>query len=158
MRASRDSLEYGNPFDCMGSYPDVQGLSYGMGYKLKLHWFPRSSVVHIVDSSLSILNDRIIIQPRDVAASDPRLHEDPWTWLRQSRCIIGVQLSLNKNKRDVYIAYRQTAGKEAGVFVTYQDKDTPEAELVDMACHSPSQKDARLQPGWTFADPSSHVV
>ena len=40
-------MEYGNVFDWMGNYPDVNGLSYGLGYKLALGWTP-SSVVHTV--------------------------------------------------------------------------------------------------------------
>merc|ERR1719162_2856885 len=36
--AGSNSLEYGNPFDWMGNYPDVTGLTYGMGYKLTLGW------------------------------------------------------------------------------------------------------------------------
>lgn len=148
MHASSSSLEYGNPFDWMGNYPDVQGLSYGMGYKYKLHWLPKSSIVHVADSSLSTLNDRIIIQPMDLAAPTPP----------GGNKIVGVQISLTKNKRDLYIAYRLTAGREAGVYMTYQDKNTPGSELIDMACHSASQNDARLQTGWTFVDPSSQVV
>merc|ERR1711957_105972 len=30
--------------------------------------------------------------------------------------------------------------------------------LIDAACHSPSQKDARLRQGWTYMDPSEQVV
>lgn len=145
MHAGSSSLEYGNPFDWMGNYPDVQGLSYGMGYKLKLHWLPRSSVMHVTDSSLNGLNDRVILAPFDIA--EPGQGQ-----------LVGVQLSLNKNKRDLYIAYRKTTGREAGIYVVYQDKSTPDSELIDMGCHTPSQKDARLQPGWTFVDPSSQVV
>lgn len=55
--AGSNSLEYGNPFDWMGNYPDVEGLSYGMGYKLKLHWLPRPAVYRIDDTKLEDLTD-----------------------------------------------------------------------------------------------------
>jgi len=143
--AGSTSLEYGNPFDWMGNYPDVQGLSYGMGYKLKLHWLPRPTVYRIDDNEIQNLNDRFIMTPFDMDAP-------------QSGQIMGVQLSLKKNKKDLYFSYRKTPGKNAGVFVVRQDKESPDSELIDMACHTPSQQDASLQPGWTFIDPSTQVV
>merc|ERR1719316_1761863 len=55
--ASSKSLEYGNVFDWMGNYPDVQGLSFGLGYKLKLHWTPKAAVEKITDHDIKNLND-----------------------------------------------------------------------------------------------------
>lgn len=145
--AGSESLEYGNPFDWMGNYPDVPGLSFGLGYKQKLHWIQDKYVAKITDKSLSEdLNEEYILRPFDT--------EEAWT-----DQIAGVQLSLKSNgKNDLYFSYRKTPGKEAGVFVVKQDKQSPNSELIDMACHTPSQKDAKLQSGWTYVDPSSQVV
>jgi len=143
--AGSTALEYGNPFDWMGNYPDVEGLSYGLGYKLKLHWLTRTTVAHVTDTSLSSLNDRYILMPFDTTSPS-------------SNQIVGIQISLDANTRDLYISYRQTTGKAAGVYIVQQDKDSPNSELIDLACHSPSQKDARMQTGWTYVDPSGQVV
>mmetsp|Transcript_53800 Transcript_53800/g.155263 ORF Transcript_53800/g.155263 Transcript_53800/m.155263 type:complete len:1153 (-) Transcript_53800:106-3564(-) len=144
--ASSSFLEYGDPLDWMGNYPDVEGLSYGLGYKLKLHWLPRSSVIKVNDAAMAKLNDRFVIKPFDSQAG-PLPGQ-----------LVGIQLSLHKNPRDLYFSFRKTAGKAAGVYAVLQDKNAPNSELIDMACHTPSQKDARLQPGWTFVDPTSQVV
>merc|ERR1719265_2557930 len=63
--ASSKSLEYGNPYDWMGNYPDVQGLFYGLGYQLKLGWMEPSHIIKITDSHLRGLNDEYIIHPFD---------------------------------------------------------------------------------------------
>merc|ERR550514_1338063 len=144
--ASSKSLEYGNVFDWMGNYPDVQGLSFGLGYKLKLHWTPTAAVQKLTDSDLSDLNDEFLIKPFDLEA-EPREGD-----------IVGVQLSLSDNPRDIYISYRKENGNLAGVYITLQDKDKPNSELFDAACHTPSQRDARMRPGWTYIDPSLQVV
>jgi len=144
--AGSKSLEYGNPFDWMGNYPDVQGLSYGAGYKLRLHWLPPDSVWTVKDSDVASLNDRFILQPFDYDNA-PASGE-----------ISAIQISLGKNRRDLFITYRGTAGGEAGVYIVLQDKGKPDSELIDLGCHTPSQRDARLQPGWTYMDPSSKVV
>jgi len=144
--ASSSSLEYGNVFDWMGNYPDVEGLSYGVGYKLKLKWLPPSSVAAITDSTLSDLNDEYFLRPFDTT-KEPRDGQ-----------LVGIQIQLKDNSRDLYISYRKTAGIRKGIYLTWQDKDKPNSELIDAACHSPSQQDARLRPGWTFMDPSNQVV
>eukprot|EP00929_Paragymnodinium_shiwhaense_P079807 TRINITY_DN415_c0_g1_i6.p1 TRINITY_DN415_c0_g1~~TRINITY_DN415_c0_g1_i6.p1 ORF type:complete len:801 (+),score=212.92 TRINITY_DN415_c0_g1_i6:77-2479(+) len=145
--ASSESLEYGNVFDWMGNYPDVEGLSYGIGYKLRLRWLPQPSVFNVNDQEVASLNDEFVIRPFDVA-DPPRQGE-----------LVGVQVNLNKNKRDLFISYRGTVGhSKAGIYLTWQDKDKANSELIDAACHSPSQQDARLQPGWTYMDPSNEIV
>merc|ERR1719502_187545 len=63
--ASSKSLEYGNVFDWMGNYPDVTGLSYGLGYKLRLHWLPEASVAKITASDLATLNDEYYLTAFD---------------------------------------------------------------------------------------------
>merc|ERR1719321_641536 len=72
--------------------------------------------------------------------------------------IAGVRVSLKDAPRDLYLSYRHSAGEEAGVYLTLQDKDKANSELVDAACHTPSQRDARLRPGWTYLDQSQKVV
>ena len=39
---------------------------------------------------------------------------------------------------------QETLGREAGIYMTHQNKNTPGSEPVDMGCHTPSQRDARL--------------
>lgn len=146
MHASSSSLEYGNIFDWMGNYPDVTGLSYGLSYKLFLDWVSRGSVAHITDDDLPSLNDEYVISPFDTP-TQPGAGQ-----------VVGVQVSVTGNDRDLYISYRETAGKMAGVYLTWQDPDSPDSELIDMACHSPSMRDARLQAGWVYIDPSNQVV
>merc|ERR1719324_1657107 len=76
-----------------------------------------------------------------------------------SNQLTGVEINLEKNRRNLFISYRQEPGTgKAGIFLTMQDRDKPNSELVDCACHSPSQQDAALQQGWTYIDPSSSVV
>jgi hypothetical protein len=145
--ASSKSLEYGNVFDWMGNYPDVTGLSYGLGYKLKLHWLPEASVAKITDSNLHSLNAEYHIRAFD-GSSGP-----------SSGQFAGIQIDLRQNRRLLYVSYRETPGAgKAGVFLTMQDRDKPNSELVDCACHSPSQQDAALREGWTYLDPTSQVV
>lgn len=144
--ASSGSLEYGNPFDWMGNYPDVTGLTFGLSYKLKLHWIPTHSVKKITNKDVFDLNDKIILKPFD---------GDKWPTQGE---IVGVQVSLKENNRDLFIAYRKTAGQEAGVYLTKEDREKPNSELIDMGCHTASQKDARLRPGWTYVDSSDQVV
>jgi len=145
--ASSKSLEYGNVFDWMGNYPDVTGLSYGLGYKLRLNWLPQTSIAKITDSDLGSLNDEYYIMPFDSAAA-PMVGQ-----------LTGVQVDLKGNRRALYLSYRQEPGTgKAGLFLTMQDRDKPNSELIDCACHSPSQQDAALQQGWTYIDPTSQVV
>jgi len=144
--ASSRSLEYGNVFDWMGNYPDVEGLSYGVGYKLRLSWIPQASVYTVTDAQLDSLNDEFLLKPFDKTVAPGQGD------------LVGVQVSLSDAPRDVFIGYRSTAGGNAGVYITLQDKDSPNSELVDCACHSPSQQDARLRPGWTYLDPTSSFV
>eukprot|EP00747_Dinoflagellata_sp_TGD_P205376 gnl/TRDRNA2_/TRDRNA2_79113_c2_seq1.p1 gnl/TRDRNA2_/TRDRNA2_79113_c2~~gnl/TRDRNA2_/TRDRNA2_79113_c2_seq1.p1 ORF type:complete len:849 (+),score=216.94 gnl/TRDRNA2_/TRDRNA2_79113_c2_seq1:230-2548(+) len=144
--ASSKSLEYGNVFDWMGNYPDVEGLSYGVGYKLKLGWLPRGSIARVEKDEVGSLNDLYNIRAFDITRQ-PREGE-----------LVGLQVSIKGLPRDMYISYRATAGALSGVYVTMQDKDKPNSELVDCACHSPSQRDAALREGWTYIEPTSQVV
>jgi hypothetical protein len=93
--ASSKSLEYGNVFDWMGNYPDVEGLSYGIGYKLKLGWLPRASVAHVEQSDVSSLNDVYNIRAFDTQR-EPREGE-----------LVGLQVSIRGLPRDMWISYRQ---------------------------------------------------
>merc|ERR1719160_1508277 len=63
--ASSNFLEYGNVFDWMGNYPDVKGLSYGLGYKLSLGWVAGASLSKITDADLSSLNNEYHLMPVD---------------------------------------------------------------------------------------------
>jgi len=147
LHASSKSLEYGNVFDWMGNYPDVNGLSYGLGYKLALGWTP-GSVVHTISERdvRNGVNDEFFLKPFDdgVEAREGEVR--------------GVQVKLGDANRDLFISYRHSLGDDKGVFLTLQDRDKPNSELIDCACHSPSQKDARLRPGWTFIDSTQSVV
>jgi hypothetical protein len=145
--ASSTSLEYGNVFDWMGNYPDVSGLSYGLGYKLKLNWLPEASIWKIQDKELASLNDEFHIMPFDGTAPPV------------SGQLTGIRIDLKRNRRDLYVAYRKEPGTgKNGIFLTYQDRDKPNSELIDCACHSPSQQDAALRQGWTYMDPTGQVV
>lgn len=144
--ASSTSLEYGNVFDWMGNYPDVVGLSFGLGYKLDLRWVPMSAMLKLDDTELRGANDLIYLRPFD-GGSRPKEGE-----------VLGIKIHSAKNSRDLFIAYRATAGDEAGVYLTWQDKEKPHSELIDAACHSPSQRDARMRVGWTFVDPSQTIA
>eukprot|EP00929_Paragymnodinium_shiwhaense_P079802 TRINITY_DN415_c0_g1_i1.p1 TRINITY_DN415_c0_g1~~TRINITY_DN415_c0_g1_i1.p1 ORF type:complete len:862 (+),score=177.61 TRINITY_DN415_c0_g1_i1:77-2662(+) len=146
--ASSSSLEYGNVFDWMGNYPDVQGLSYGLGYKLKLHWLPSAAVAEVSEQALATLNDEYLLRPFDID-TPPRNGE-----------LVGIRFQVHGDARDLYVAFRDTAEgqQKSGVYLTWQDKDKPNSELVDAACHSPSQRDARLQAGWTYMDPSGQLA
>mmetsp|Transcript_161360 Transcript_161360/g.286099 ORF Transcript_161360/g.286099 Transcript_161360/m.286099 type:complete len:1355 (+) Transcript_161360:74-4138(+) len=144
--ASSKSLEYGNVYDWMGNYPDVKGLSYGFGYKLDLHWLPQSILSSVSSSSVSSLNDLYYLASFDATTAP------------QQGQVMGVKIDLTKNKRNLFISYRSTNEGEEGVYMFWQDRDKPNSELIDSACNSPSQRDARLQPGWTYMDPSGEVV
>jgi len=144
--ASSESLEYGNVFDWMGNYPDVEGLSYGAGYKQSLKWLPTAAVAKVTEKELGDLNDEYILRPFDID-EPPRQGE-----------LLGIQIHLKHEKRDLFISYRDTVGQKSGIYLTWQDKDKPNSELIDAACNSPSQQDARLQEGWTYMDPSGEVV
>merc|ERR1719327_395291 len=69
--ASSKSLEYGNVFDWMGNYPDVQGLFYGLGYQLALNWVRPTTIAKINDASLQSLNNEYHLLPFD-GTSPPR--------------------------------------------------------------------------------------
>merc|ERR1719316_2592622 len=115
--ASSKSLEYGNVFDWMGNYPDVTGLSFGLGYKLRLHWTPMGAVRRISDQDLASLNDEYNLMPFDNDAA-------PATGQ-----LSGIQINLNDNARDIYVSYRKTpGGGRAGIFLTMQDRDKPNSE------------------------------
>ena len=59
--ASSKDLAYGNPFDWMGNYPDVVGLTYGVGYQYTLGWLREDQIFEVRDSSLGALSHRVII-------------------------------------------------------------------------------------------------
>merc|ERR1719331_2978403 len=142
--ASSKDLAYGNPFDWMGNYPDVVGLTYGVGYQYTLGWLREDQIFEVRDSSLGALSHRVILRPFDRSDVDG---------------VVGVRLSLSANARDVYISYRRSlADVHAGVFLVSQDKTSPKSQLIDAACHSPTQQDARLRAGWTYLDPSGQVA
>lgn len=145
--ASSDFLEYGNPFDFMGNYPDTLGLNFGVGYKYQLGWIPATNIFEVSDGTLGQLNDVITLSPFDtVTAPSPQQ-------------IVGIRISLSGNPDDYYLSYRSTTNaKNRGLFITHQDKGSPNSKLVDCACHSVSQQDAHLRKGWTFLDASEQVV
>ena len=68
--ASSKHLAYGNPFDWMGNYPDVQGLTYGVGYKAALGWVADNALFEVTDAKLNGLSHRVILHPFDVAANE----------------------------------------------------------------------------------------
>lgn len=145
--ASSEALEYGNPFDWMGNYPDVQGLHYGMGYKRDLEWIPPEAIMDVTDDTVDGLNHMVTLSAFDVNVR-PNLGE-----------VVGVRISLFENKEDIYISFRSTAEDDSkGVFVVYQSKENPASKLLDASCHSPSQQDAHLKVGWTYMDDSHKVV
>lgn len=145
--AGSKSLEYGNVFDWMGNYPDVTGLSFGLGYKLRLNWLPQASIAKISDADVPSLNDEYHLMPFD--SKDAPV----------SGQLTGIEINLRKNRRNLYISYRKEPGSDnAGIFLTLQDRDKPNSEIIDCACHSPSQQDAALRQGWTFIDPTGQVV
>jgi len=147
LHASSTSLEYGNPFDWMGNYPDVVGLHYGLGYVRSLGWLPEDTVYKVVDSDVRGLSTLVVIHPHD-DSQKPKPGQ-----------IAGVQISLSADPRDIYISYRASPqGKRSGIFVTLQDKDEANSELVDGGCHTPSQQDAALRTGWFYMDPSHQIA
>jgi len=143
--ASSVDLAYGNPYDWMGNYPDVQGLSFGLGYKRKLNWLTSKEVPRITDENVRDLNDEFYLKPFDSRPEGTGLQ--------------GIEISLKKNPYDIYISFRGSIDdKTRGVFVVYQDKDSPNSKLMDAGCHSPSQQDASLPAGWIYVDPSLQVA
>mmetsp|Transcript_6291 Transcript_6291/g.15472 ORF Transcript_6291/g.15472 Transcript_6291/m.15472 type:complete len:1551 (-) Transcript_6291:161-4813(-) len=147
MHASSEALEYGNPFDWMGNYPDVTGLHYGLGYKSGLNWIADQNILDIADADLENVNDEVILTPFDTTTK-PELAQ-----------VVGVRISLKANVEDIYLSYRSTlADGRRGLFVVYQAKDTPDSKLMDAGCHSTSQQDAHLREGWTYMDGSHQVV
>jgi len=144
--ASSEALDYGNPFDWMGNYPDVVGLHYGLGYESILNWISVSNIFKITDSTQHDVNDLVTLLPFDDKAA-PREGE-----------VHGIKISLKKEAQDIYLSYRKTVAKHnRGVFVVYQDKASPNSKLLDAACHSATQQDAHMKKGWTFMS-SSHTV
>jgi len=142
LHASSSVLEYGNPFDWMGNYPDVVGLNYGEGYEWSLGWLPDSSVYTIRDADLRGLSSTVVITPHDKTQSTGSM-------------VSGVRVSLSRNSRDLWISYRALPDQNHnGVFLTLQDKNEANSELIDAACLSPSQQDAPLRVGWYYMDPS----
>jgi hypothetical protein len=145
--ASSTSLEYGNPFDWMGNYPDVVGLNYGIGYLSSLGWVPDSAIYTVRDSNVGGMSVVVNLSPFDTSVQPGEGH------------IVGVQVSLAANDRDLWVAYRSTpSGGRGGIFLTYQEKSQANSELIDTACHSPSQQDASLKVGWTFLDRSHRLA
>jgi len=145
--ASSEALEYGNPFDWMGNYPDVVGLHYGLGYKTELSWVKDANVMDITDSNVDSVNDMVTLAPFDTQG------------MPKSGEVVGIRISLRDNKDDIYVSFRSSASESnRGLFVVYQSKDSPNSKLMDAACHSASQQDAHLREGWTFMDNSLKIV
>lgn len=145
LHASSSVLEYGNPFDWMGNYPDVTGLNYGEGYEWSLGWLPDSSVYTIRDADVRGLSTVVSITPHDKKQATGSM-------------VSGVRLTLSRNARDLWISFRAMPDdKHSGVFLTLQDKNEANSELIDAACLSPSQQDAVLRVGWYYMDPSHSV-
>merc|ERR1719253_339745 len=114
--ASSVALEYGNPFDWMGNYPDVVGLHYGLGYKRELNWIIDDNIFTITDQNVDSMNDMVTIKPFDMA--------EP-----QAGDLVGVRIHLEKNNEDVYLSFRNTADPAfRGLYVTWQSKDSPNAK------------------------------
>jgi len=146
--ASSKDLAYGNPFDWMGNYPDTSGLTYGLGYKLALGWIKQDQIFTVDDSSLNNgLSTMVHMSPFDDGKPVA------------NGAIVGIRIALSDNDRDIYIGFREaTTDKHDGVYVVFQDRDSPASELMDAACHSPTQQDAVLAAGMTFLDPSTKVA
>jgi hypothetical protein len=145
--ASSDFLEYGNPFDFMGNYPDTIGLNFGAGYKYQLGWIAPSNVFEVTDANLAQLNDLITLTPFDTLTAPAPTQ------------IVAIRISLGNNPDDYYLSYRSTTNaKNRGLFIVHQDKGSPNSKLVDCGCHSVSQQDAHLRKGWSFLDASESVV
>jgi hypothetical protein len=144
--AASRSLEYGNIFDWMGNYPGLASLSFSVGYRQRLRWLPTDAVAQITDQDLADLNNEYHLKPLDRGGA-PRVGD-----------LVGIHIRLTGQKRDLYVAYRSGGSAEAGVYLTWQDREKLSTELVDAACHSPSQRDAALKKGWTYMDPSLQVV
>jgi len=145
--ASSVALEYGNPFDWMGNYPEVVGLHYGLGYKRELGWITDDNIMTISDSLVGQLNDMVFLKPYDQ-------QQGP-----QGGDVVGIRISLSGNAEDIYLSYRASARDVyRGLYVVKQSKESPHSNLVDAACHSLSQRDAHLRAGWTWMDPTQQVV
>lgn len=144
--ASSTSLEYGNPFDWMGNYPDVVGLNYGVGYVVALGWLSTSAIYTVTDQNLPGLSTEVVITPHDLNGY-PAAGQ-----------VAGIKVSLSANARDLWVAFRASPdGGRAGIFLTWQEKNEANSELIDAACHSPSQQDAHMRVGWIYLD-KSHTV
>mmetsp|Transcript_26133 Transcript_26133/g.67386 ORF Transcript_26133/g.67386 Transcript_26133/m.67386 type:complete len:1224 (+) Transcript_26133:171-3842(+) len=145
LHAGSHSLVYGNPFDWMGNYPDVRGLTYGLGYLYKLGWVKEDKIIQVTDRNVDDVNDAVAIHPFDYS--------------NQRSGKLGILISLRDNPRDIYVSYRaSTQLRHRGVYIVYQDKRKPDSELMDAGCHSLSQQDAFLKEGWTYMDPSNTVA
>jgi len=118
-----------------------------LGYKSTLQWIPPENIMDVTDANLEGVNDLVSLLPYD-AATQPKPGE-----------VVGIRVSLRSNQEDIYVSFRSTLeASKRGLFVVYQAKDSPHSKLMDAACHSPSQQDAKLQEGWTFMDGSQQVV
>lgn len=147
LHASSTALEYGNPFDWMGNYPEVVGLNYGVGYVWSLGWLKDDFIYKVTDANLPGLSTIVMITPYDV-----------YTKPSQGQ-VRGVQVSLSGAKRDFWVEYRASPERQsAGVFLTRQEKNEAHSQLIDTACHSPSQQDATLRVGWIYLDSTQKVA
>lgn len=144
--ASSDGLDYGNIFDWMGNSPDVQGLTYGVGYVLSLGWITPSNILQVTDKNVGGVNDLVTLMPFD--------QKKP-----SNGQIVGIKISLRKNSDDIYVSFRRhVSNAHRGVFITYQDKHSPNSRLMDAGCHTLSQQDAAMEKGWVFIDSSQTVA
>jgi len=145
--ASSEALEYGNPYDWMGNYPDVVGLHFGLGYMNELDWIPDRNIMEVTDANVDRVNDLVTVTAYDLPQA-PRDNQ-----------AAGVRISLAANTDDIYLSYDSSVGEgRRGLYVVYQTKDAPHSRLMDAACHSASQQDAHMQLGWTYMDGSHQVV
>jgi len=144
--ASSDGLDYGNIFDWMGNSPDVKGLTFGVGYVLSLGWISPANILQVTDKTVGAVNDLVTLSPFD--------DKKP-----SSGSIVGVKISLSKNSDDIYVSFRRhVSNAHRGVFITYQDKHSPNSRLMDAGCHTLSQQDAAMEKGWVFIDTSQTVA
>ena len=82
----------------------VQGFTYGVGYKAALGWVAENALFEVTDAKLNGLSHRVVLHPFDVA---------------ENKGVQGVRISLSDNSRDIYVAFRHTTlMKHAGVYAT----------------------------------------
>jgi hypothetical protein len=118
-----------------------------LGYVYMLGWITDANIFSVDDRSVDNVNDLVTLSPFDI------------TQRPQPGQVVGVKISLAENSDDIYLSYRATTAEgKRGLFVVFQDKESPDSKLMDAACHSMSQQDAFLREGWTYMDTSQKIV